>query len=1796
MSLNPIHYTENVINGYLKYQLTAYALADEHLHKQMRTLLSLEETRRSPLMQGPYVSLSRSFASGAAVRDLVADGTFHPHMERLVPYSHVYAHQEKAIRSIAAWKTTLVSTGTGSGKTEAFLYPIISRCLQLRDDNAHAGIVAVIVYPMNALAEDQLGRLRELLAGTGISFGMYVGSTPEKDADAGVPLAEGTSQAEYALRVRQARNQYTVHPAEERCSREAMRRRGNQPRILLTNVKQLELLLTRYTDVELFDNSMLDYLVFDEAHTYTGARGAETACLIRRLRAFCRREADATVCIATSATIADPTGAGGAAQSFAARFFGVNASGVELVNERYQRDDWGTNRSLPPVFPMDAPALLQEALVALEPEQEAPAQVSDICLRIMGSAINIKPDQWQESLYDLLASNECVYQISRCLSSPKPFQEVHHDLQRLTGRVVTDEELLVWLSLGASARKEGRPLLRPVVHGFVRGIPGAVVTFPSNEERPHLYLSTQEEIAARVESSLFPLKLFTCTTCGQHYFEHHLQDFEFASKNPGGGCPAEGHVFWEPLSAASGGRRVVLVDHVIADDEEDGIEGRGARLYFCRHCGTMHSVRANACSHCGRTIEPVELWAMKQNEDRPGKLRSCVTCGAAGGATGIRYREPIRQVRATAVADVHVLAQEMIRNAERKRLLVFADNRQDAAFQAGWMRDHARRFRLRSLMWEYLKKGACKIGDLVGDVERVLDMDDDLSKALIPEVWEAYRKNAAPGKHADERRYYIRIQVLREFTTGLRQRYGLEPWGKARVEYDGISAADPFIVNEADKLDISVNSLLDGVATLLDLTRRRQMVFDPEGRIFSRFWMDGDREIQRGYLAATRGIPRGLKLTRDEEDHTGRVLQWLTPRGNTPAAQAVRSWGVPPDDTERFLTDLWTYLIDANVLTHVTLTGAKGRALPNCRGTYQVHGDCLYLVPQDAGWQCATCRRLYSRTPPNDACPAWRCGGRLNKVAVNGEDYDLMSLDYEGEMVRAAEHSAQVPHRERENLEREFKAGERGVNTLVCTPTLEMGVDIGGLDSVLMRNVPPLPANYWQRAGRAGRRHRVAVNLTYARPVTHDQFFYGDPLRMLNGAIEPPRFNLRNDLMIRKHVHAATMTRLHELARPMNLGTLPYAEREAITETLRHAFPRTVKDYLFDDSGTVMDVPRDVSKLTTIISQHEDNLLAYVEEVFSQGWPAADREMVDRDTLRTILRETGFELAAVIVTLKRRLGWALDQMARLDDTRRRQGTRSPEEDSHFDRCDRLVKRLKGMDPRRRKDSEGYDDSLTYSVLAVEGYLPGYGLESGAVIGTANVPRHLALGDFDLPRAPAIALREYVPGNMIYANGHKFVARYFHLDAAGDGGQPLPFFVDPASESIMPAGASGGSTSPLAGADLEAVPICDVDLTHSAHISDEEEYRFQLSVAVYGREMDRHGGGNAYTWGARDVYARRNVHFRLVNVGADFMVRQGQFGYPVCLVCGQSTSPMGSEKQLEDFSKDHRARCGREVKSVGFYTDVFADALTIPGCANREEAYSILESLRVGATRVLDMERDDLMVLVTGDPASDRVDATLIDPMSGGSGLISQLCERFGDVAVAAMDVAANCRWNCSDVCDGCLATFRNSYYHRHLKRQIAVQEISVAGSDLKFAHDIPPRLPIADQGADSMPVNAAEALFKSMMQRAGFPDPQWHHQIDMGRPLGTTSPDAFYDDENLCIYLDGLSAHIHGNPRTIVQDRRIREQLRAQDYEVFEIAVSHLHDRAKMAQHFYRIARALLGKSQATTIRDNDVWFDDSTQ
>ncbi len=1823
MALNPISFTEQVVADFLRYQLTTYPLADTDLHAQMRSLLRLEESRSTPLRRGPFVSLSRPFKNGATIDELVQAGVLHEGMRAIAAYPSVRKHQEDAIRAIRQERTTLVATGTGSGKTEAFLYPIISRCLELKDAEAPAGIVAVLVYPMNALAEDQLDRLRGLLAGRGIPFGMYVGKTPDEEAGVrGERMRAGSSNADYHARLKQIRDAGeagTLLPPEERASRASMRRPGGQPRILLTNVKQLELLLTRGKDIGLFAEAPLEFLVFDEAHTFRGAQGAETACLIRRLRTFCGKEASDVTCVATSATITDAERGSEAGIDFARRFFGVDADRVTIVREVPDELRWNEQRAVPAGPPADAAGVLARLLRAVDlPDAEVSRALSG-CLVDLGGA-RLPAVGWQSALAAQLVSNALVYHLAALLQTHRALSDLPALLGEAIGRDVSDHEILCWLALGAACGRDAHdPLLRPVVHSFIRGVSGAVVTFSNPGGQARLWLAGEDaEIEIGEAWRRFPL--LTCTTCGQHYYEAWVKDFRLVA---GKKAAAEGGDIvgttriWEHLAEELDGSRVLLVDRLVVrpdeDDEDEDIDEDGDildevppampsghdylhrrlhPLWLCNRCGSLHQDLGASCGACHSTGALVAVQAVrcKEQKDLRGLLHSCVACQAPGRRPGGgRYREPARPVRAVSVSDVHVLAQSMLHLSERPRLLVFADNRQDAAFQAGWMRDHARRFRLRALMSQGIPGTGASIGDVAQHLAAVLEGDTELSRALIPEVWQVAPQEDAGVKHREERLYYLRLQVLREIATGVKQRLGLEPWGRLRIEYVGLDPKSEMVVRWAERLGVEPAALCEGIAAMLDHLRRIRVLHDESTKLFGRVWRSDDKEVQYGYIPAMAAGPRGVKLSRLPSDSPARITQWAGARP-TQVWNAVAGWGVREEELDGFLRDLWAMLVDARLLVPAKLEG-WGRPLPGSAGAFQLDAGKLRLLPHRGRLRCEKCRRTTIRRGPTSLCVAWRCGGKLAWENVDPDDFDLHVLDGNYAMLRVAEHSAQVPAEIRERIENQFKGKAEHVNVLVCTPTLELGVDIGALDAVLMRNVPPTPANYWQRAGRAGRRHRMAVDVTYAQATGFDQSYFRDPLKLLGGLVDAPRFNLKNAVMLRKHVHATVLTALHGLARRSS-----DADRDRIEEVLARCLPSTLRSYLFTPGGEVRPEVLDVSELGALVQRHRDVVLGEVTRAFTRAWPSEDAGAVRLDLLAEIIDSMARSLAEVLRRFKRRLDWARGELSRLASEEAEQGVLDREDQAHRRRCQRVVERLKGQVQRTRSQAQGGpDDSDTMGALAREGFLPGYGLESGSIIGAAEPPRMTyGLGDFDLPRAPALALREYVPGNAIYANGFRFVPRRFQLMPD----ESMRFRVDTKGQVVQELGADA-KVAPLGAQEIRAVPVCDVMMPAQSQISDEEEFRFQMPVAVCAMERGYHRGGMAWRWGELDLRSRRALHLRMVNVGARAEVAEKRLGYPLCLACGQSHSPYASTRSQQEFLKKHLDRCGHQVQPTGFFADVEVDVLGLHDIEDRTLAFSFVEAIRMGAARVLDMEVEDLQLVAIGRMGEDRSDVLLYDPMPGGSGLLDQLATRWEEVRVAALDLVEGCPGACERSCIDCLQTYRNRFYHGQLDRHRAAEALKGAGGPLVKVHPIPEKLP-RTQTTTGQPQTVIESRFKRFLQEAGLPAPLAQQRIDLGSGLYTI-PDFFYagedgDEPGICIYLDGMADHIHGNPAQAEKDRFLREQLRSRGYEIVEVRSFELDDRNAVVKAVARVAKYLVGKEKQRSLLDDTAWFDRVSQ
>ncbi|MBW2257584.1 MAG: DEAD/DEAH box helicase, partial [Deltaproteobacteria bacterium] len=795
------------------------------------------------------------------------DLQLHHALPSVFPWDSLHKHQELALRGALDNRHLVVATGTGSGKTEAFLLPIADHCLKLRDGGAADGVAAVIVYPMNALADDQLRRLRPLLAGTRITFGRYTGVTPEETPDdiERMPESRLHTAAEKAL-LADGKDDQVPRPWEECPSRADIRER--KPRILLTNYAQLEYLLLRDKDLDLFRRAPLRFLVFDEVHTYTGALGSEVACLVRRLRRVARKSVDEVLCIGTSATVQDRNDeldARGATVDFTHRLFGVPSDRIELVTEHYAALVPPAGAAYRPAAPPHPRKLLEELLEAVRDVQlrdevdEIPAPAQAVAERLTGRRAPPPPTR-MESLRRLLGPNEMVRTLGTVFETPTLIGDALPELRRLGRDHVDDEdlvaEILAYLTLGALVHQDGEPLLRPKLHYFVQGLQGLAVTFDASCE-PRVVFDPeagQAEDGARI----FPMVL--CRSCGQHYLP-------LVCEPP---RPAEQDHAVTVKSTRSPGRHEDLESDEAVVYTTDALVTRaegGRKLskgYLCRLCGTLHDTEVARCleGKCGNEGPLVAVSVA------PAPLKKCLACETA--AKG--YEEVVTPARSSEVADVTILAQSMLAAMPvepLQKLLVFSDSRQDAAFQAGWMDERSRRFRLRHVLYETLASEP----DRVWSLERLTDhvVERSLAQGIL-----------RAGKWDQENNLTrVRWFLLEEFASTGQRRNSLESLALAEVLIQGIEPEDaPRICEQwSGRLHVTPTELARVVRLILDYYRRRGMVSDP---LLGRQWGDADPPVYKG-LVHTHEHYRPQALVLEGSSRSGYVRNWLARNGRSAA-------------------------------------------------------------------------------------------------------------------------------------------------------------------------------------------------------------------------------------------------------------------------------------------------------------------------------------------------------------------------------------------------------------------------------------------------------------------------------------------------------------------------------------------------------------------------------------------------------------------------------------------------------------------------------------------------------------------------------------------------------------------------------------------------------------------------------------------------------------------------------------------------------------------------------------------------
>ena len=1071
--------TQEVVERYRRYLLTTFSFRDPDLRASFE-----EALHRGSLSRGPYIEATPPFRRGKSPRELFPEfleETFDEGFLRaLYGDRPLYRHQEEAIRRVVGGRNVIVATGTGSGKTEAFLYPILLHLYQehLRGELG-PGVRALILYPMNALAHDQRERLGELckrLERFGspfrFTFGQYIGETPEDEQDS----------------YRQAKEHLERKLPGELVFRREMRE--SPPHILLTNYSMLEYLLLRPEDSPLFDGGRArwwTFLVLDEAHQYRGTRGTEMALLIRRLKRRLREGGrDGPFrCIATSATLLGGERDRRAVARFATELFGEPFSEDDVVLSELEPVREPEAVEAATLQPEDYAAL--ERTLGVEGEEEA-EEAEEAAARRVGAEL-LRDRRTIRLRRELAAGPQEVEELAERLFPELPPGEREATLGRLLRLLVR-----------ARDPDTGTPLLAVRYHLFLRSLEGDFVRY-----RPEkcVLLERGEHIddgpnADGNEGAVFEVAL--CRECGQHYLVGREREGHWGEAVRDPSREDFGARYLRPLEDGED-----EVDEDEAEERKSGPKGRREVRLLCVRCGALGGPRLTPppCPHPNSDLLKVVLEPPHDDETRADQLKRCSACGYT--ASG---RDPVSEVVYGGEGPHAVIATTLHRQlpSQRRRVLAFADGRQDAAFFAWYLEGSYRDVLARHLLLEAARRLVPAAG---AEGLSLRDLASELRTLLKQQ-----RVLPAGASELEFKKEAWRI-VYREFLTE-EVRLSLEGVGLARwtvklpdwIEIPAVLTRPPWnLQDEEDK------ALL---LYLLDTMRREKAVELETEEGVTLNW--DDLGPTAAPMRVRLGRPRGDRNVRDWAGSQGRRVRFLS--------RLLRARGLPEDEAQakaiETLREIWGALNEGDERAPSTAE----RLLFPIKDAKRLNPRWWRLVPlspDERVYRCEVCGRL----SPWDLglCPQYRCRGRLHAVAVRDLPPDHYRGLYQQELpgpLRVEEHTAQLSYEKAREYQRDFKEGR--IHVLSCSTTFELGVDLGELDVVFLRNVPPEPFNYAQRVGRAGRREEPGFALTYCRRSSHDLYHFAHPERMLRGQIRPPSLSLHNEKLLRRHLMAVVLS------------------------------------------------------------------------------------------------------------------------------------------------------------------------------------------------------------------------------------------------------------------------------------------------------------------------------------------------------------------------------------------------------------------------------------------------------------------------------------------------------------------------------------------------------------------------------------------------------------------------------------------------------------------------------------------------
>jgi ATP-dependent helicase YprA (DUF1998 family) len=1575
MGLNPILTTQKLKKDYVDYLSSMFFFEDKDLMKQAMDYLNEE----GKFIKGPFVEITQPFITGKTMEQLIEEGIISEEFYSLKKHfpveRNLYIHQEKAIRKLINKRNIIVATGTGSGKTECFLLPIINYLMREKEAGTlSSGVRALLLYPMNALANDQIGRLREILKEyPEITFGRYTGETEETRKKAEELFAK-------------------TNPDKDRIPNELLSReemRSNPPHILLTNYAMLEYLLLRPDDNVFFDGSYADnwkFIVLDEAHSYNGAKGTEISMLLMRLKERIARKRDVKIsCIATSATL----GGGANARKEVAEF------ATALFHEPFSSEDIIESERV------DLTKRIISNMTRKSSEYDALKKISSA-----------------EELYRLLFHDKNVIKIQEILQiKPQLLSELAR--QFFTDENITSKEklerLIDLVDLCARAKEDegAMPLLPARYHVFVKALEGAYVSL---YRRRTLFLDRKKTHVLADGNSVVTFELANCQRCGQEYIVGRTEDDKLVHADADvdiEGVSRKKQEFY--MLSASESIHTPIVD----DDDaavEDGAEDIESDEYIlCAACGHIEPAgKVHRTNCCGFPEEKfIKVFKVKMPEYT---VNTCLKCGNHSKNIVKQFRtadDPATEVLTRSlyqcippnkkkVSEEDLFISEVIDNTEDllgRKLLVFSDSRQEAAFFASYLQS-----KYSNLLWK---------NAMITELDKLQEYEDVRIQSLSRAVIKYGTKKCLFEEDQDslDQEKLVQTMIVKEFINTEPQ-IGLEGLGLIGFTLDKPEIWSKLKMDKAgfnNDLDLTVDELWTLYKILFDTLRVKNAVTVP------------DHVSMSDSAFAPRNKEVYFKLESENGQQGRYILGWM-PKEKTNnrrldfIQKLYLNKGFSEDQANEKGRLLLKQLMQGELFDKFWRRQGYISETP-------VAKDGVLLKLNHAKWQVFkpsrlhVCKKCGSISTENlrGVCSSYMCNGELMDYSHEKNRFSYFKELYQNMIplpLVASEHTAQLTNEFASRLQNRFERGE--VNVLSCSTTFEMGVDVGQLEAVFMRNVPPETANYIQRAGRAGRRtESTAFSLTYAKRRSHDLTYYQSPENIIVGKIKAPYIEMNNEKIVLRHIFSVVFSWFFR----KYPSYFEYVETFFALDGTKRESAVTLLNNLLENE------PQELREALNYIIPQNNSLKSYLD---IEHWRWVNFLLKDGEGA-LILAEEGLK----------------DILNDLDDLKQQLELQRKDTSSIF----------KIQNTYLRKD--------ILSFLSSSNVLPKYGfpvdvvnldiLHNGENAKVINLSRDLKL-----------AISEFAPGSEIVAN--KKVWKPYAVNMNRMKGWPVKEY------AICKTCGRLYSYNVDLGSHFEnrEATCCNEPLRYDVYLQPVFGFSTKIDEAPANpgerrkaKPLPSRVKFDNYVdedmeltekFQNTEIIGSHTVDIKYCSRGKLVIVNNaGGQGYSICKKCGYiAMSQELSSRRKKDGTVEHKTRFGKKCESTYLYnihlghdfiTDVVEIKLPLINKKYNQKSFwpSILYAVIEGASLELGVARNEIGGCLYRADGEDVTQTSIIlyDDVPGGAGHAKKISHNIRGVLENALN-KVNGACGCGDdtSCYGCLRSYENQFYHEIMERGI----------------------------------------------------------------------------------------------------------------------------------------------------------------